>query len=82
MADSNNRTSLLVNSQLPAFVREEHENFVNFLEYYYKFLERDGQQLYVAKNFMNYLNVDLINEDVLHDDVLDRKSTRLNSTHT
>ena len=68
MVDSNNRTSLLVNNQLPAFVREEHENFVNFLEYYYKFLEQDGQQLYVAKNFMNYLNIDLIHQDILTDD--------------
>ena len=68
MADSNNRTSLLVSNQLPAFVREEHDQFVKFLEYYYKFLEQDGQQLYVAKNFMNYLNIDLIHQDILVDD--------------
>ena len=61
---SNNKTSLLVSSQLPAFVREEHETFVKFLEYYYRFLEQDGQQLYVAKNFTNYLNIDILADHI------------------
>ena len=61
---ANNKTSLLVSSQLPAFVREEHETFVKFLEYYYKFLEQDGQLLYVTKNFPNYLDIDKIKEEI------------------
>jgi hypothetical protein len=61
---ANNKTSLLVSSQLPAFVREEHDTFVKFLEYYYKFLEQDGQQQYVAKNFPHYLDIDAIKEDI------------------
>lgn len=65
---SNNKTSLLVSNQLPAFVREEHDTFVKFLEYYYKALERDGDQLYVAKNFPRYLDVDQIYADILHDE--------------
>ena len=64
---ANNKTSLLVSSQLPAFVREEHETFVKFLEYYYKFLEQDGQLLYVTKNFPNYLDIDKIKEDIEYD---------------
>jgi hypothetical protein len=64
---ANNKTSILVSSQLPAFVREEHETFVKFLEYYYKFLEEDGQQLYVAKNFARYLNIDNIKADIDYD---------------
>ena len=67
-SDSNNRTSLLVNSQLPAFVREEHETFIKFMEYYYKFQERDGQQLYVTKNFNKYLDIDLITADIRSDE--------------
>ena len=67
---ANNKTSLLVSSQLPAFVREEHENFVKFLEYYYKFLEQDGQLLYVTKNFPHYLNIDIIKADIDYDDSL------------
>lgn len=62
---SNNRTSILVAKQLPEFIREEHGMFVQFLEYYYKFLEQDGKTLYAAKNFSNYLDVDSIYEDVL-----------------
>ena len=62
---SNNRTSLLVSGQLPAFVREEHETFIKFLEYYYKFLEQDGEQLYVAKNFNRYLDIDVITQHII-----------------
>jgi hypothetical protein len=36
---SDQKTSLLVNRQVPEFVREEHPNFVSFLEAYYEFLE-------------------------------------------
>lgn len=67
MASSNNRTSALVSSHVPSFVREEHETFVKFLEYYYKFLEQDGQQLYVAKNLNRYEDIDIITRDVLED---------------
>ena len=67
---ANNKTSILVSEQLPAFVREDHETFVKFIEYYYRFLEQDGQQSYVSKNFLNYLNIDLISEDILSDNEL------------
>tara|TARA_R110000868_G_scaffold109032_2_gene297056 strand:- start:3248 stop:5764 length:2517 start_codon:yes stop_codon:yes gene_type:complete len=44
MADQ--KTSLLISSQLPEFVREEHPNFIAFLEAYYEFLENaQGTQL-------------------------------------
>lgn len=33
------KTSLLVNSQLPEFIREEYPQFISFLEAYYQFLE-------------------------------------------
>ncbi|NDB59536.1 hypothetical protein EB001_13960 [bacterium] len=68
--EANNKTSLLISSQLPAFVREEHDTFVKFLEYYYKFLEQDGQQQYVAKNFLHYLDVDNIKADIDYDNEL------------
>ena len=32
-------TSILVNSQVPEFVREEYPLFITFLEAYYEFLE-------------------------------------------
>lgn len=36
---SDQKTSLLINRQVPEFVREEHPNFIAFLEAYYEFLE-------------------------------------------
>lgn len=39
------KTSLLVNRQVPEFVREEHPKFIAFLEAYYEFLEnKQGTQ--------------------------------------
>ena len=71
MSDSsNNRTSVLVNSQVPEFVRNEHQTFVKFLEYYYRYLEQDGKQLYVSKNLVNFLDIDHINADVQYDKIL------------
>lgn len=64
---ANNRTSVLISSQLPQFVRDQHEMFVTFLEHYHKFLEQDGHQSYVLKNFPRYLDIDVIAEDVLGD---------------
>lgn len=66
MSNSNNKTSILVKSQVPDFVRADHALFVEFLEYYYKFLEQDGQLQYVTKNFQNFLDVDIIKQDVDH----------------
>lgn len=43
MADQ--KTSLLINRQVPEFVREEHPKFIAFLEAYYEFLEnKQGTQ--------------------------------------
>jgi hypothetical protein len=40
------KTSLLINRQVPEFVREEHPKFISFLEAYYEFLEqKQGNKL-------------------------------------
>ena len=42
---SDNLTSLLINRQVPEFVREEYPVFISFLEAYYEFLEnKQGTQ--------------------------------------
>jgi len=85
MSDTtNNKTSILVSGQLPRFIAEEHETFVKFLEYYYKFLEQDGNVTYVSKNFMNFLNPDLIAEDIFKDSLYgeDHSSREDESYHT
>lgn len=35
------KTSLIVNKQVPQFVREDHPKFISFLEAYYEFLENE-----------------------------------------
>jgi|688.fasta_scaffold02023_32 hypothetical protein len=62
---SNNKTSLLISGQLPAFVREEHETFIKFLEYYYKQMEQEGETLYLSKNMLRNLDIDQLYEHVL-----------------
>jgi hypothetical protein len=62
MADQ--KTSLLINRQVPEFVREEHPNFIAFLEAYYEFLEnKQGSQkndlTTEAKKLRNISDVDL-----------------------
>ena len=43
---SNFKTSLLVNRQVPEFVREEYPLFITFLEAYYEYLEnKQGTQI-------------------------------------
>ena len=65
MSSSNNKTSLLIASQLPAFVREEHDTFVKFMESYYKAMEQEGQPTYLAKNMLRNLDIDQLYEHVL-----------------
>ena len=55
---SNNKISYLINSQVPFFVRNDHPNFIRFLEAYYEFLEQEGAQLDTLKNMRNYYDVD------------------------
>jgi hypothetical protein len=57
------KTSLLVNRQLPEYIREEHPKFVSFLEAYYEFLEtKQGTQqndvLNKSKELRNVFDVD------------------------
>jgi hypothetical protein len=57
--NSNNKISNLVASQVPFFVRNDHENFVAFLEAYYEFLEQQTGVENVSKNLLNQSDVDL-----------------------
>ena len=36
---SNLKTSVLINRQIPEYIREEYPAFINFVEAYYEFLE-------------------------------------------
>jgi hypothetical protein len=54
------KTSLLVSSQLPEFVRDEpaYANFVLFLEAYYEWLEQNHNVSDRSKNLLNYKDID------------------------
>jgi hypothetical protein len=65
---ANNKTSYLVSGQLPEFVRRDHPLFVEFLENYYKFLEQDGELMYLTKRFPEFMDIDIISEDIKEDE--------------
>jgi hypothetical protein len=50
---ANNRISDLVNSQSPFFVRNDHQNFVRFLEAYYEWLELPDNETDPQYNVIN-----------------------------
>jgi hypothetical protein len=57
---SNSKISNLISSQVPFFVRNDHQNFITFLEAYYEFLEQEGETLDVIKNVKNYADIDYV----------------------
>ena len=60
MIENNQKTSLLVSSQLPEFVRDDpqYANFVLFLKAYYEWLEQEKNITDRTKNLLNYKDID------------------------
>jgi hypothetical protein len=60
MIENNQKTSLLVSSQLPEFVRDDpqYANFVLFLKAYYEWLEQEKNISDRTKNLLNYADID------------------------
>ena len=61
------KTSLLIPSQLPAFVREnpDYDKFVTFLQAYYEWMEQNGNVTERSKNILNYKDIDKTSEEFL-----------------
>ena len=55
---TNNKISNLIESQVPFFVRNDHQKFVRFLELYYEYLEQNGKAVERIKNFDSYKDID------------------------
>lgn len=55
---SNNKISNLITSQVPFFVRNDHENFVSFIEAYYEFLEQQSGVLNTSRNLLDQSDLD------------------------
>lgn len=70
------KLSVLIDSQLPDFIAEEHSDFVKFIEKYYQHLESTGQSLDVINNITKYYDIDYYNNSNL------KSSTFLSSSLT
>jgi len=55
---TNSKISNLIQTQLPFFVRNDHPNFVRFMEAYYEFLEQSGGVVERGKNILEYRDID------------------------
>jgi len=60
MITNGKKPSILVQSQLPAFIGEDpqYANFVAFLQAYYEWMEQDGNVVDATKNLLSYKDVD------------------------
>lgn len=52
------KISPLIESQFPAFYREEGPHFVAFVKAYYEWLEQTGHPLHHSRNLLNYRDID------------------------
>jgi len=59
-------TSILVERQLPEFVRSEHPVFVTFLKKYYEWLETNNQISYEINALANSIDLDKADNDYLN----------------
>jgi hypothetical protein len=58
MTISNNKISHIINSQVPFFVRNDHPNFIVFIEAYYRFLEQENETLNQIKTLKDNSDID------------------------
>jgi len=67
MIDNNQKTSNLVLSQLPEYVRDnpDYANFNLFLKAYYEWMETTGKVTDRSKNLLNYKDVDATTEEFI-----------------
>ena len=62
-----NKTSLLVKSQLPEFVRDnpDYQNFGLFLQAYYEWMEQNGGVTDRAKSLLSYRDIDTTTDEFI-----------------
>ena len=67
MISNGQKTSLLIPSQLPGFIREnpDYNNFVSFVQAYYEWMETNGQILDRSQNLLNYKDIDSTTNDFI-----------------
>lgn len=65
MTASNTRISNLISSQVPFYVRNDHPNFIRFLESYYEYLEQENKDLDTLKRMRQFSDIDTTRDDFL-----------------
>lgn len=67
MSQSNLKTSYLIPSQLPEFIRDDpnYANFVLFLQAYYEWMEQQDGVIYNSKKLLEYNDIDYTSEQFL-----------------
>jgi len=55
---TNTKISSLISTQVPFFVRNDHGNFVRFLELYYEYMEQEGKAVERSMNLPSYYDID------------------------
>jgi hypothetical protein len=68
MITNDQKTSLLINSQLPEFVRDnpDYRNFNLFLTAYYEWMEQNGKVTERTKNLLSYKDIDRTTDEFLN----------------
>ena len=60
-----NKVSQSIVNQTPAFVENDYPLFNKFIEYYYRSQEKTGLGQNILNEFLQYLDIDKLNIDVL-----------------
>jgi hypothetical protein len=55
---ANNKISTIVGSQLPAFVQDDYQTFVAFLQAYYEYLEQEGKLVWAQDKLAESFDID------------------------
>lgn len=66
MLKSSLPTSYTIQKQVPGFVRENHEKFVEFLTRYYEYLDQDENINDYIRNILSYIDPDTTNDYLLN----------------
>lgn len=67
MITDGQKTSLLISSQLPEFIRDnpDYDKFVVFLQAYYEWMEENGNVTERSKNILSYKDIDRTSSEFL-----------------
>lgn len=68
MIKNGHKTSLLIPSQLPEFIRDnpDYEKFIAFIQAYYEWMEQTGNPTDRSKNILNYADIDRTTDEFLN----------------